>query len=137
MREINQIIVHCSATAEGRDYTVDDIQRWHRAQGWSDVGYHYVVYRDGTIAAGRAEATAGAHCKGYNAHSIGVCYVGGVAADGRTPRDTRTSMQKAALRRLLRTLAQRYPKATILGHHDLNAKKACPSFDAKTEYADL
>ena len=90
MRSITEIIIHCSATAEGRDFGVADIRRWHKAQGWTDVGYHYVVRLDGTVQEGRALSEPGAHCKGHNAHSIGICYVGGLAADGRTPKDTRT-----------------------------------------------
>ena len=96
-RRITEIIVHCSATPEGKDYTVLDIRKWHKQQGWSDIGYHYVVYRNGHIEAGRDVDIIGAHCEGHNAHSIGVCYIGGVARDGKTQKDTRTLAQKAAL----------------------------------------
>lgn len=132
-RRITELIVHCTATPEGRDYTVSDIRRWHTAQGWSDIGYHYVVYRDGTIHAGRDVDISGAHCTGHNAQSIGVCYVGGVATDGKTPKDTRTPQQREAMEFLLRFLREVYPTATIHGHRDY-AAKACPSFDATTEY---
>ena len=136
MRSINEIIVHCSATPEGKGFTVADIDRWHRARGFDGIGYHYVVYLDGTVQAGRAIERAGAHCHKHNAHSIGVCYIGGVAKDGRTPKDTRTDKQKAALVRLLTKLRQQFPTARIHGHRDF-AAKACPSFDATTEYKSI
>lgn len=136
MRQINEIIVHCTATAEGKDITVADIDRWHRAKGWNGIGYHYVVYLDGSIHAGRSEGIVGAHCYGHNRNSIGVAYVGGTASDGKTPKDTRTPRQKAALRRLLVTLKRKYPQAAIHGHRDF-APKACPSFDATSEYKNV
>lgn len=136
MRIINEIIIHCSATPEGKDYTVNQIRQWHKQRGFSDIGYHYVVYRDGSIHAGRPESQIGAHCLGHNAHSIGVCYIGGVAKDGKTPKDTRTAAQKASLIKLIKDLRKKYPNATIHGHREY-ANKACPSFDAKTEYKDL
>lgn len=91
MRRINDIILHCSATPEGKDFSVQDIDRWHREKGWDGIGYHYVVYRDGSVHVGRSIDKAGAHCVGHNAHSIGVCYIGGLARDGKTAKDTRTS----------------------------------------------
>lgn len=137
-RKITEIIVHCSATPEGKDYTVVDIRRWHKQQGWSDIGYHYVVYRNGHIEPGRDVDLIGAHCEGHNAHSIGVCYIGGVDRDGKTPKDTRTLAQKAALISVLTELKQLYPGAKIYGHRDFDRKgKACPSFDAKTEYSKI
>ena len=87
MRKINEIIVHCTATPEGKDFSVADIDRWHRARGFDGIGYHYVVCRDGSVHKGRDVAKSGAHCKGHNAGSIGVCYVGGMTADGKTPKD--------------------------------------------------
>ena len=132
MRKINEIIVHCSATAEGRDYTVADIDGWHKARGWRCIGYHYVIYRDGSVHTGRPVAQIGAHCTGHNANSIGVCYIGGCAADGKTPKDTRTPQQREALRRLVADLQKQYPGATVHGHREF-AAKACPSFDVKTE----
>lgn len=136
MRRIDEIIVHCSATPEGKDYTVGDIDRWHRQRGWKGVGYHYVVYRDGTVHAGRNEAEVGAHCYGHNQRSIGVCYIGGLSSDGATAKDTRTEAQRQALRRLLVQLRKKYPQAEIHGHRDF-ARKACPSFDATMEYKDI
>ena len=135
-RKITEIIVHCAATPEGKDFTVEDITRWHKQRGFRTIGYHYVVYRDGSVHPGRPEGEIGAHCTGHNAGSIGICYIGGVAADGKTPKDTRTAEQRKALLMLLRSLREKYPKAKIYGHRDF-AAKACPSFDAKREYADL
>lgn len=135
-RRIDMIIVHCSATPEGKDYTVEDIRKWHKQQGWSDIGYHYVVYLDGSVHEGRDVDIAGAHCSGKNLYSIGVCYVGGVAQDGRTPKDTRTESQKAAILSLLVDLKKLYPNAKIYGHQDF-ANKACPSFNAKLEYSRI
>ena len=136
IRRIDKIIVHCTATPEGRHHTVEDIRRWHKQQGWSDIGYHYVVYLDGSVHEGRHIDVAGAHCNGHNAASIGVVYVGGVATDGKTAKDTRTEVQKAAMLSLLLELKTLYPKAKICGHRDLS-DKACPSFDATYEYRRL
>nr|DAH01838.1 MAG TPA: endodeoxyribonuclease I [Crassvirales sp.] len=135
-RNIKEIIVHCSATPEGEDFTTAQIKQWHLQRGFSDIGYHYVIYRDGSIHAGRPEAISGAHCTGHNTMSIGVCYIGGCAKDGKTPKDTRTEAQKAALVQLLKQLKAKYPNATIHGHREF-ANKACPSFDAKAEYTSL
>ena len=135
-RNIKEIIVHCSATPEGKDFTVSDIKKWHLQRGFSDIGYHWVVYRDGTIVSGRPESVSGAHCTGHNSISIGVCYIGGCASDGKTPKDTRTPAQKEYLIKLLKTLKSKYPKASIHGHREF-ANKACPSFDAKKEYSYL
>ena len=136
MRNINEIIVHCAATREGRDFTVEDITRWHKARGFATIGYHYVIYRDGSIHEGRPLEQIGAHCVGHNKHSIGICYIGGCASDGKTPKDTRTPEQKEALLALLRRLKARFPNATIHGHRDF-AAKACPSYDAFREYRQL
>ncbi len=132
-RDINEIIVHCSATPEGHDYTVADIRRWHLQRGFKDIGYHYVIYRDGSIHNGRDVDMVGAHCTGHNAHSIGVCYIGGVATDGKTPSDTRTEAQRIALASLLARLHRMYPKASLHGHREF-AAKACPSFDVHKDY---
>ena len=135
MRNINLIIVHCSATPEGRNVAVADIDRWHRERGFDGIGYHYVVYIDGSVHEGRPLNKVGAHCKGHNANSIGICYVGGVDLNGK-PKDTRTLAQKDALVNLLMRLKRRFPKAVIRGHRDF-AAKACPSFDATKEYAGI
>lgn len=135
-RRINEIIVHCSATREGRDYTVADITKWHKQRGFNDIGYHYVIYRDGSLHNGRDVNLVGAHCTNHNAHSIGVCYIGGCKTDGTSPKDTRTDAQKAALLSLLKDLRKKYPYAKIHGHRDF-ANKACPSFDATNEYKNI
>lgn len=132
MRKITKIIIHCSATPEGRDYTVADIDCWHKQKGWKGIGYHYVVYRDGSVHTGRNIGEIGAHCTGQNANSIGICYIGGLSADGKTAKDTRTPEQKKALRDLVKHLQAKYPNATIHGHNEF-ANKACPCFDVKTE----
>lgn len=132
MRKITKIIIHCSATPEGRDYTIADIDRWHKQKGWKGIGYHYVVYRDGSVHPGRSIEEIGAHCTGQNANSIGVCYIGGLSADGKTAKDTRTPKQKEALRDLVKRLQMKYPNASIHGHNEF-ANKACPCFDVKTE----
>ena len=133
MRKINRIIIHCSATAEGKDYTVADIDRWHKSRGWQCIGYHYVIYRDGSVHAGRPVAQIGAHCAGNNANSIGICYIGGLAADNKTPKDTRTPAQIQAMRDLIGELKKKYPGATVHGHNEF-AAKACPCFDVKAEF---
>lgn len=136
MRAIREIIVHCSATPEGRHFTVADIDRWHRERGWSGIGYHYVIYLDGTIHEGRPVAKVGAHVAGRNSGTIGVCYIGGVEAGGR-PKDTRTAAQRKALDTLLTDLVRTHAGVVkISGHRDY-ANKACPSFDATSEYRNL
>ena len=130
MRKITEIILHCTATPRGRHVTVADIDRWHRARGFDGIGYHYVVYLDGSVHPGRPLERVGAHCRGHNARSIGITYVGGVEADCSTPADTRTEMQKTALRSLVKRLRERFPGATVHGHNEF-AAKACPCFDVK------
>ena len=131
-RRIDKIIIHCSATPEGKDFTVDQIRQWHLDRGFSDVGYHYVIYRDGSIHKGRPIEKVGAHTTGQNAHSIGICLIGGCAADGKTPKDTRTEAQRAALIKLVGELKASYPSATVHGHNEF-ANKACPSFNVQKE----
>ena len=132
MRKINEIIIHCSATPEGKDFTVDDIRRWHLARKFADIGYHYVVYRDGSVHKGRAENLVGAHCLGHNANSIGICYIGGCTANGKYPKDTRTPQQKQALRQLVQKLLFVYPHASVHGHNEFS-NRACPSFNVQKE----
>lgn len=136
MRNIDKIIIHCSATPEGKQTTVEEIRQWHLQRGWKDIGYHYIIYLDGTIHKGRPESVIGAHCSGYNKNSIGICYIGGVAKDGKTPKDTRTIGQKRALLEILKRLKKDYPNATLHGHNEF-ANKACPSFNVKEEYKNL
>ena len=137
MRKINKIIIHCSATPEGKDFTVQQIRQWHttpkpKGNGWLDIGYHFVIYRDGSVHAGRPVDQIGAHTSGYNANSIGICYIGGCAADGKTPKDTRTEAQRLALVALVKELKASYPSATVHGHNEF-ANKACPSFIVKND----
>ena len=139
MRRITEIIIHCSATEAGRDFTAADIDRWHRQRGFKCIGYHYVIRLDGTIEEGRPVSEIGAHCKGHNAHSIGICYVGGLRSSNGSrliPADTRTSAQKQSLSSLVSRLSSEYPTATIHGHNEY-APKACPCFDAAAEYSKL
>ncbi len=136
MRPVDTLVVHCTATPEGRPHTVADIRSWHKAKGWSDIGYHYVIYLDGSVHPGRPVEKIGAHVVGHNTGSIGIVYVGGTDAKGRS-KDTRTVAQKASLRKLLMELASKYKVKRILGHHDLFAGKDCPCFAAKAEYADI
>ena len=138
MRKINKIIVHCSATPEGKEFSVETIRKWHLKRGWSDIGYHFVIDLQGELHEGRPVERTGAHVKGHNFDSIGVCYIGGVEAE-RSPagewiaKDTRTEAQKEALEDFLLYMKDLYPQAKIYGHRDFSSK-ACPSFDAKTEY---
>ena len=133
-RYINDIIVHSTATPEGRDVTRTDIDAWHKARGWKGIGYHYLVRIDGTIERGCAISQPGSHCRGHNAHSIGIAYVGGTDAHGR-PQDTRTEAQKAAMLKLLAELVKMY-HCRVHGHRDY-AQTDCPSFDAAKEYEGL
>ena len=135
MRTINSIIIHCTATKPLAHINVNDVRRWHRERGFSDIGYHYLILVDGTVETGRPLSAIGAHCKGHNAHSIGICYVGGLNDKGK-PADTRTPAQCEAMRTLLTSLKHRFPDATIHGHRNF-AAKACPCFDATAEYAYL
>jgi len=134
-KPITEIIVHCTATPYRRDVTVGDITRYHRQRGFETVGYHYVVRLDGTVEQGRPVDYVGAHCLGHNAYSIGVAYVGGLDAAGR-PADTRTPAQRAALACLIVDLKRKYDHATVHGHREF-AAKACPCFDAASEYYNL
>lgn len=137
MRKIDEIIIHCTATPAGRDVTLGEIRRWHVAgNGWTDIGYHYVVGLDGTVSEGRPLDRPGAHCRGHNAASVGVAYVGGLLADGKTPADTRTPAQKKSLETLVAALLRRFRGAVVRGHRDF-AAKACPCFDAAREYSRL
>lgn len=157
MRRIDEIIVHCTASPEGRPMTVKQIDNIHRHERhWANgIGYHKVIYLDGSVHDGRPIVMMGAHCAddGHNRYSIGVVYVGGCAKDGKTPKDTRTPEQKEALARLLKELHEQYPQAKLYGHRELvcclrkkdrgydchrckqypevciYAKKSCPSFD--------
>lgn len=135
-RNIKEIIVHCTATPEGRIETVESVRNMHKARGFSDIGYHYLIGLNGERWEGRNVNLIGAHCEGHNSNSIGVCYVGGVDKKMQA-KDTRTEKQKYALVALLKDLRKLYPKAKIYGHHDFNKGKSCPCFDAKNEYKNI
>ena len=143
MRNIDSIIVHCSATKAGQDFTAADIDCWHRERGFNGIGYHYVIRLDGKLEKGRDVALAGAHCKGWNERSVGICYIGGLDENGR-PADTRTNAQKRVLYQIIMDLQREYNILQVLGHRDtspdLNGDgviepyeyvKACPCFDVK------
>ena len=128
MRKISEIILHCSATREGKAFTVSDIDRWHRERGWKGCGYHYVITLDGKVEQGRPEQVAGAHCTGRNSESIGVCYIGGCDMVGKS-KDTRTPEQKRAMVTLVRQLMQAHGIGIENERcHNEFAAKACPSF---------
>ena len=135
MRKIDEVIVHCSATPEGRAISTETIKRWHLEKGWSDIGYHYVIELDGKIVNGRPFDKKGSHCRGRNSNTIGVCYVGGCDKN-MNPLDTRTKAQKESLLFLLNYLKNLHPITKISGHRDYSSK-ACPSFDATEEYKNI
>ena len=147
MRTIDHIIIHCSATREDRSLAVEELETIHRRRGFRGIGYHYYIRRDGTVVNTRPLEVVGAHCKGHNAHSIGICYEGGLDCRGR-PADTRTPEQRASLRLLVNQLKQRFPACRVCGHRDLSPDlngdgeiepeewiKACPCFEVKREFS--
>ncbi len=142
MKKVEKIIIHCSATREGDDsINAEVIDRWHKKRGWKGIGYHFLVLIDGSIEPGRMINKCGAHTKGLNCSSISICYVGGVESerneDGKyEAKDTRTLKQKETMLELLHVLRKMYPEAKIHSHRDF-AAKACPSFDATTEYCNI
>ena len=124
------LVIHCSATKPSADIGAYDIDRWHRAQGWQAIGYHFVIRRDGTVEEGRELDVIGAHVSGHNINSVGICLVGGVSEDDvNVPENNFTPAQFEALKGLLQDLREKYPKAHIQGHRDFpKVAKACPSF---------
>ena len=124
MRQINKIIIHCADTPADMDIGAAEINQWHIDRGWSGIGYHWVIRRDGALEEGRSESTPGAHAYGYNQDSIGVCMVGG------KPACNFTSAQWSALDELVNDLIRRYSDAEVIGHNDVS-EKPCPMFDAK------
>lgn len=142
MRHINLIVIHCSATPNGRAVSVDDLRAWHRARGFQDVGYHYVVLATGATAPGRPVGQPGAHVAGLNAHSVGVCMVGGTGGPDKWNPGQYTLAQWDALKSLVQDLQLQYPGSSVVGHRDLSPDldgdgvveqnewiKLCPSFD--------
>jgi len=148
-RNINLIVVHCTASRCDRRLTPESLDRIHRQRGFTGCGYHFYITREGAVFPMRPLDTIGAHVRGFNAHSIGIAYEGGLQPDG-TAADTRTPGQRAALRFLIHQLLVLYPRSTVCGHRDLSPDlngngiiepqewiKQCPCFDASTEYAPL
>jgi len=128
-RKITKIILHCSATQEGKDVKTEAIRKFHiKNRGWKDIGYHFVIELDGSVHNGRDINISGAHCTGHNADSIGICYVGGLDSKGK-PKDTRNEKQIKALNKLVRDLMEQYdiPLSHVFGHYQF-ANKACPCF---------
>jgi len=141
MRNITKIVIHCAYTRPDMDVGAAEIRRWHvdpppKGNGWADIGYHFVIRRDGTLEIGRPLARAGAHVTNHNANSIGICLVGGMRQDGRGAESNYTQKQWDALEGLVKDLVQRFPNARVLGHSDL-ANRACPVFDVAAWWADL
>lgn len=138
MRKINRLILHCSATQEGKDFHASDIDKWHKTNGWNGIGYHYVVDLVGNIEKGRDEALAGAHCSGHNSDSIGICYIGGVDESNKA-KDTRTREQRFSLFKLVHELMEKHdiPLEKVFGHNEFTKAKACPSFDMGTFRREL
>lgn len=137
LKEVRYLVVHCSATPEDRDVGVEDIRQWHRQKGWLDVGYHFVITRDGELQRGRPHDRPGAHVRGFNHLSLGICLVGGVESDGKTPEQNFTPYQYKTLELLLTDLKRLHPQAEVLGHRDMpKVNKACPCFDVKTWWTD-
>ena len=136
-RPVLYIVVHCTASKVTTNFTLKDLRHLHvDICHWSDIGYHFYITKDGKIHTCRPMSKIGAHVKGYNRCSIGVCYEGGLNARGR-PADTRTPAQKESLIEVLSALKERFPKAKIVGHYELGANKACPCFCASKEYSFL
>lgn len=132
MRQLNRIILHCTATPEGKHFTVDQIRNWHLERGWKDIGYHYVIYLDGTLKEGRPIEQVGAHTKDHNKDSVGIVYVGGVDAKGKA-KDTMTQEQETTMVNLIKALREEYGELSLHGHNEF-ANKACPSFNVKTKF---
>lgn len=145
MRPINMIVVHCSATKETSSYTVEQLKKDHLARGFNEIGYHFYVRRNGIIEQCRAVSEPGAHALGFNAHSIAICYEGGLSSSGK-PKDTRTEAQKGSMQELVTTLKAKYRITQICGHRDLSPDlngngtvepnewiKVCPCFDVNSD----
>lgn len=153
MNKIDAIVIHCSATRAGQDVRAADIDKWHKERGFACIGYNYVIDLDGTVEVGRPLNRDGAHCntaglsgQSYNKHSIGICYVGGLDANGN-PADTRTDAQKIAMEQLVHELMNKYPIKEVIGHRDASPDKngdgkitpnewikMCPCFDVASSF---
>ena len=134
MRLINEIIIHCSDTPEGRDTSLEEIRSWHIARGFSDIGYHYVIHIDGSVGVGRSLDKIGAHCYGHNRNSVGICYIGGRTKDNKSIKDTRTLEQIESLKSLVNSLKTCLPTINKVSGHYEYSTKTCPNFDVKKEF---
>lgn len=135
--DTKHIFIHCSATKPSMDIGVREIRMWHkRDNGWLDIGYHFVIRRDGTIENGRPQDVIGSHAKSYNSHSVAVCLVGGINDAGK-PESNYTEAQWASLDEVVSNMSYEYPNAVVVGHRDVDAGKACPCFDVKAWWAKL
>lgn len=134
-KKTEEIVIHCTATKEGVDFDVDKIDRSHKARNFSCIGYHYVIYRDGSIHRGRPEDTVGAHTSGRNSVSIGICYVGGLDKNGKN-KDTRTTEQETSMILLVKYLLNKYKDIKLVSGHYNWARKGCPCFDV-SEWLDI
>lgn len=138
MRRVDTIIVHCSYTPPSMDIGAEEIRRWHvEDNGWSDIGYHFVQRRNGIWEPGRPIERAGAHAKGYNGKSIGLCMVGGMAESDKRPDCNFTAAQWDGLSPFVLALLRRFTKACVKGHRDVDPHRACPTFDAAAWAATL
>ncbi len=136
LKAVDFLVVHASATPETMDIGVEEIRQWHRQRGWLDVGYHKIIRRDGTVEDGRPLDVPGAHARGFNSRSLGICLIGGVESDKKTPESNYTHDQWNALELLITDLKGMFPDAEVLGHRDLpHVSKACPCFDTKEWWA--
>lgn len=132
IESVEYLVVHCAATPADMDIGREEIRKWHLQRGFADIGYHYVIRRDGTEEVGRPENVPGAHASGYNLHSLAVCLVGGLKKGTTKAENNFTPAQFERLWERLRIWQQRYPGAMVLGHRDLpGVNKACPSFDVR------
>ena len=132
MRKIEKLIVHCSATKPDMNIGADEIREWHLKRGFSDIGYHFVIRRDGTLERGRPLDLTGAHCKGYNKRSVGICLIGGVDYDNE-PQINYTAKQWSLLAQLISSFLLIYPDLRVAGHNEFSTK-ACPCFDVPEWY---
>jgi len=132
MRRIDTIVIHCAATRPNMDVGVNEIRKWHLARGFSDIGYHFVIRRDGRVETGRPLDKIGAHVQGHNTGSVGICLVGGVNQNDYTKAENNfTPAQWKTLIKLIKDLKSKFDIKDILGHNQLDKGKACPSFNVK------
>lgn len=136
-RPIKRVIIHCAATKPSMDIGVWEIRQWHKDKGWNDIGYHFVIKRDGVVQTGRPLRDAGAHAQGHNFDSVGICLVGGITEEGKSDSNF-TAAQWSALEDLVKTIAFLYPIDDVLGHRDLpDVAKDCPCFDVRSWYSTV